>query len=280
MARRSIWKGAITFGMVSIPSKLYSATDDARINLHQYHKSCGSRISMPKYCPNCEQMLDAADITKGYEVGEGYVPLTEQDFATLPLKSVKQIEVVEFVPDSQLDSRWYEKSYYIGVDGAGHKAYRLLMLAMEQAGMVAVAKLAYREREHLCIIRSHDGVLLLQNLLYADQIRDYADLRPHEYAISDKEMELARALIKAMTVSEFDHSKYHDEYRHALEQLIEAKLAGEVLPVPDEGQKAPVEDVAAALLASLDMVGKGEPEPAEVGKGKKAPAEEKEASLF
>ncbi len=157
MAQRSIWKGAITFGMVSIPSKLYSATEDAQISLHQYHKDCGSRISIPKYCPTCQRMLTGADITGGYEVGDGYVPLSEADLQSLPLKSVKTIDVVEFVDAGQIDIRCYDKPYYLATAEAGHKAYRLLLLGMEKANAVAVAKLTYREREHLAIIRPYDG---------------------------------------------------------------------------------------------------------------------------
>lgn len=254
MARRSIWKGAVTFGMVSIPSKLYSATDDARISLHQYHRECGSRISMPKYCPNCQQMLQAADITKGYEVGEGYVPLSEQDFQSLPLKSVKTVEVVEFVEASQIDIRCYEKPYFLAADEAGHKAYKLLLMTMEKANLVAIAKLTYREREHLAIIRPYDGVMLLQTMHYAEELRDYEDLRPHEYLISDREMELAETLVKAMSTAQFELGKYHNEYNHALEQLIEAKIAGEVLPTAGP-EMAPVADVADALLASIKLVG-------------------------
>lgn len=254
MARRSIWKGAITFGMVAIPAKLYSATEDAKISLHQYHRECGSRISMPKFCPQCQQMLQPDDITKGYEVGDGYVPLSEQDFQTLPLKSVKTIEVVEFVDASQIDIRCFTKPYFLAADEAGHKAYKLFLMAMEQANLVAVAKLAYREREHLTIIRPFDGVMLLQTLHYADEIRDYQDLRPQEYPISDREQELALSLVRAMSTAQFELGKYHDDYRHALEQLIEAKIAGEVLPTA-EPQMAPVTDVADALLASLELVG-------------------------
>lgn len=255
MARRSIWKGAITFGIVSIPSKLYSATEDAKISLHQYHKECGSRISMPKYCPNCQRMLESADITKGYEVGEGYVPLSEQDFQSLPLKSVKTIEVVEFVEASQIDIRCYDKPYFMAADEAGHKAYKLFLMAMEKANVVAVAKLTYREREHLAVIRPYDGVMLLQTIHYADELRDYQDLRPHEYLISDREMELAETLVKAMSVSQFELGKYQNEYRDALERLIEAKIAGEVLPTA-EAVPPPVADVAEALLASIELVKK------------------------
>ncbi len=253
MARRSVWKGAITFGMVAIPSKLYSATEDVDISLHQYHKDCGRRISMPKYCGTCQKMLATADITKGYEVGDSYVPLTESDFQSLPLKSVKTIEVVEFVDESQIDIRCYDKPYFLGSDEGGYKAYRLFVQAMAESRLVAVAKLAYRERERLAIVRPYQGVMMLQTLRYAEELKDCSDLKPPAYPISEKEQNLAVSLVKAMAVPQFDLSKYHDEYRQALEKLIEAKIAGEALPVAQEAT-APVSDVADALLASLKLV--------------------------
>ena len=253
MARRSIWKGAITFGMVAIPSKLYSATEDVDISLHQYHKDCGRRISMPKYCGTCQKMLATADITKGYEVRDSYVPLTESDFQSLPLKSIKTIEVVEFVDESQIDIRCYDKPYFLGSDEGGYKAYRLFVQAIAESKLVAVAKLAYRERERLAIVRPYQGVMMLQTLRYAEELKDCSDLKPPEYAISEKEQNLAVSLVKAMAVPQFDLSKYHDEYCQALEKLIEAKIAGEALPVAQEGP-TPVSDVADALLASLKLV--------------------------
>ncbi|MBI4284520.1 MAG: Ku protein [Chloroflexi bacterium] len=252
MARRSIWKGAVTFGMVAIPAKLYSATEDTDISLHQYHKECGSRISMPRYCSTCQKMLTGADITKGYEVGDSYVPLSEADFQSLPLKSVKTIEVVEFVDESQVDLRCYDKPYFLGSDEGGYKAYRLFVIAMADAKLAAVAKLCYRERERLSIVRPYHGVMLLQTLRYAEELKDCFDLKPPEYAISNKELDLAVSLVKAMAVPQFDLTKYHDEYRQALEKLIEAKIAGEVLPVAQE-TPIPVSDVADALLASLKL---------------------------
>lgn len=253
MARRSIWKGAISFGMVVIPSKLYSATEDQKISLHQYHKDCGSRISMPKVCPTCEKKLETADIIKGYEVGDSYIPLTEQDFQSLPLKSLKTVEVVEFISPDQVDIRAFDSCYFLASDTGGDKAYRLFLQAMAEANLVAVAKLGYREREHLALVRPYQGVMLLQTLRYADEMRPFDDLKPTAYAISDKELNLALTLVKAMAVPNFDLTKYHDEYREALEKLIEAKISGEALPVA-EAPLPPVADVADALLKSIELV--------------------------
>jgi DNA end-binding protein Ku len=182
------------------------------------------------------------------------VPLSEQDFQSLPLKSVKTIEVVEFVDASQIDIRCYEKPYFLAANEAGHKAYKLLLMAMEKVNLVAVTKLTYREREHLAVIRPYDGVMLLQTMRYAEELRDYEDLRPQEYFISEREMELGVSLVKAMA-GQFDLTKYHNEYREALERLIEAKLAGEVLPLAEEAA-ATVADIEEALKASLELAKK------------------------
>lgn len=253
---RSIWKGSITFGMVSIPSKLYSATSDQDVSLHQYHKACNSRVKQPRYCPTCEAFLETSDITKGYELSDGsFVPLSEGDLASLPLKSIKKIDVVEFVTADQLDVRGIVKSYFVGVgEPEGHKAYKLLLLAMATANLVAVAKLGYREKEHLTIIRPYHGVLLLQTLLYPVDLRPYEEFKPQEYPISDKEEEMAVALVKAMASDDFHLENYENEYQKALQTLIEAKAAGETLPTAEE-ETAPVADVAEALLASLKLVG-------------------------
>jgi DNA end-binding protein Ku len=251
---RAIWTGSINFGMVSIPAKLYSATDDRRVAFHQYHSECGSRIQMPKYCPVCERRLETAEIKRGYEISKDqHIILEDTDFQSLPLKSLKQIEVVEFVDSTGIDPRAYADSYFLSCEDIGVKAFTLLLKAMEKVNLVAVAKLTYRDREHLSAIKHYDGVLLLQTLHYADELRPYEELKPRQMAmISDREMEMALALIKAMT-AKFEHAKYHNDYREALERLVEAKLDGKVITAIPE--MAPVEDVAAALIASLNLVG-------------------------
>jgi len=250
---RSIWKGSINFGMVAIPAKLFSATDDNRVSLHQYHAECGSRIQMPKWCPNCQRKLEAQEIKKGYELGENqHIILEEQDFQSLPLKSLKTIEVMEFTDRSRIDIRCFDDCYFLTCEDTGAKAFTLFLKAMEKANVVAIAKLTYREREHLASIRPYDGVMLLHTLHYADELRPYEELKPRAVAISDKEMELALMLVDKMR-GDFEPGKYHDEYREALEKLIEAKLAGEVITAPAE--KPPVVDVAEALLQSISLVG-------------------------
>lgn len=252
---RSIWTGSINFGMVSIPAKLYTATDDRRVPFHQYHAECGSRIQMPRWCPVCERKLETAEIERGYEISETrHIILEETDFQSLPLKSLKQIEVVEFVDSASIDIRAYADCYFLSCEDVGVKAFNLLLKAMEKVKLVAIAKLTYREREHLSAIRPYDGIMLLQTLHYADELRPHDELKPRQMAmISDREMEMALALVKAMT-AEFELANYHNDYREALEQLIEAKLDGKVI-TPIVPELAPVTDVAEALIQSLKLVG-------------------------
>jgi len=239
--------------MVAIPAKLYTATDDKRVSFHQIHAECGSRIQMPKWCPNCQRKLEAQEIKKGYEIGENqHIILEEQDFQSLPLKSLKTIEITEFTDRSWIDVRCFDACYFLTCEDTGAKAFTLFLKAMEKSNLVAIAKLTYREREHLASIRPYDGVMLLHTLHYAEELRPYDELKPRQVELSDKEMELALMLVDKMR-GEFELGKYHDDYREALEKLIEAKLAGEVITAPAE--KPPVTDVAEALLQSLQLTG-------------------------
>ena len=250
---RSIWKGSINFGMVAIPAKLYSSSDSKKVSFHQYHADCGSRIQMPKWCAVCNRKVETTEIKKGYEVSEDqHIILEESDFASLPLKSLKQIEVVEFVDGKDIDLRCYSDCYFLSCEDIGAKAFMLFLSAMQKLNVVGIAKLCYREREHLSVIRAYDSVMLLQTLHYADELRPYDEIKPRQVALSDKELELAQSLVKAM-VAEFDLTSYHNEYKEAVERLIEAKLNGEIITSPEE--KAPVSDVADALIKSLEMVG-------------------------
>ena len=254
---RSIWKGAINFGMVSIPAKLYSATDDRRVSFHQIHADCGSRIQMPKWCPNCNRKVEAFELRKGYEIAKGqHIILEEADFQSLPLKSLKTIEVTEFVEPGHIDLRAYADSYLLSPEEVGLKAFRLLRDAMERTAVVAVAKLAYREREHLSAIRPYNGVMLLQTLHYADELRPCDELvSGQQVMITEKEEKLTLALIGAMKADTFDHFAYQDDYRQALERVIEAKMNGEVITPQAEPQPSMALDFEAILEESLKLVG-------------------------
>lgn len=257
MAQRSIWKGTISFGLVVIPAKLYTATEDKRVNFHQVHRECMTRIKMPRWCPTCERMLEGAEIQKVYELAENqYIPFEDADFESLPLKSLKVIEVESFVEPGGLDPRVFEKSYYLIPEDVGLKAFQLLRLAMEKKGLCAVAKLTYREREHLAIVRPYDRGMLLQTLYYADELRsiDFSVLN-QQAMISEKEMTSAMALLEAMTAS-FDLSRHHDDYREALYKLIEAKMEGKTVTAPAAPEATSAIDLDAALQASIEAIAK------------------------
>lgn len=257
---RAIWSGSINFLMVSIPAKLYTATDDKKVSFHQYHRDCGSRIQMPKWCPVCVEgvnvtpgrKVEAAEIQRGYELSKTeHIILEEQDFASLPLKSLKQIQIVEFVSATEIDIRAIADCYYLSCEDAGLKAFTLFLKAMEQANLVGIARLTYRDREHLSVVKPFDGIMLLQTLHYADEIKPYEELKHTQLAMmTDQEVELALNLIKAMS-AKFDHGKYHDDYREALERLVQAKVAGEVLtPISAE---APTSNLTDALMRSIEQ---------------------------
>lgn len=240
--------------MVAIPAKLYSATDDGKVsNIHQYHSECGNRIQMPKWCPVCQKRLETSEIKRGYEISKDqHITLEETDLESLPLRSLKQIEVVQFIDPAGIDVRCYTDCYLLSCEDVGARAFTLFLKVMETANLVAIAKLTYREREHLSAVRPFDGIMLLQTLHYSEELRPYDELKPRQVAISDREMEMAQMLIKAMT-GQFDHKAYHNEYKEAFGKLIEAKIAGETIPA--QAEKAPVSDVVEALLASLKAVG-------------------------
>jgi len=252
MAPRSIWKGHLGFGIVQVPVKLYSATEEKGVHFNQLHRECGQRIQMPKWCPTCARKVEAEELVKGYEVSKGqYMVMEEADFQALPLKSLKTIEVVEFVPGSGIDPRHYDKAYFLAPDEAGGKAFMLFLQVVEEMGLTAVAKLCYRDRDHLSALRPFGGVMLLQTLFYTDELRDPVELYPKTVpAVSDKEKEMARRLVEAMKAPAVDLTKFRDEYRDALTKVIEAKLAGQPIQVAPEAP-AKVVDLADALLASI-----------------------------
>ena len=256
---RAIWKGAISFGLVTIPVKLYSATEEKDIAFRQVHREDGGRIRYKRECTKCGAEVPYADIAKGYEMGDGsVVVLTDDDFAAVPISTSRAIDVVEFVPLEQVDPIYFAKSYYLEPDKAGVKPYVLLTEALEQSGKVAVVKVALRQRESLATLRVRDGVFVLETMLWPDEIRtpefgfldDDIEVRPQELA-------MAGSLIESLS-GDFDPEQFHDSYREALEELIEAKVEGQelVAPATPKADTGGVVDLMAALRASVDAAKK------------------------
>ncbi len=224
---RSIWAGAISFGLVVIPVKLYAATEQRDVSFRQVHREDGGRVQFRRFCSVDGQEVQYADVAKGYELATGdVVVLTDDDLKDLPLATAHRIDVLHFSPAGQLDPILANKAYYLEPEPAGVRAYALFRDALDRSGRVAVAKVAIRQREALAALRVRDGVLVLETLLWPDEIRtpdfkfldEDADVRPQE-------LKMAASLIDSMT-EDFDPSVYHDTYREALEALVQAKIEG------------------------------------------------------
>jgi DNA end-binding protein Ku len=258
---RSIWKGALSFGLVSIPVKLYSATQSNDVAFHQVHATDGGRIRYKRVCEIDGEEVRYEDIAKGYELPTGEtVVLNDDDFDSLPLPTTRAVEVVQFVPAEQIDPIYFNKSYFLEPDLHGLKPYVLLREALEQSDRVAVVKVALRNREALATLRVREGVLVLETMLWPDEIR------PAEFSFLDEdvdvrpqELQMAESLIETMT-DDFDPSQFNDQYREALEEVINAKIEGRDVVAPAEPQaKGEVVDLMAALKASVDSARKGQP---------------------
>jgi DNA end-binding protein Ku len=278
---RAIWKGAVSFGLVSIPVKLYTATEEKDVSFHQVHREDGGRIRYKRVCQIDGEEVAYADIAKGYELPSGEtVVLTDDDFADLPLTSSRVVDVLSFVPLEQVDPIYFAKSYYLEPEKNATKPYVLLRDALQQADSVALVKVAIRTREALATLRVRDGVLVLETMVWPDEVRapDFGFL-DEDVTVRPQELAMAESLIESMT-GEFDPDLYHDDYRQALEKVIEAKIEGrEVVEQPvQEEDTGSVVDLMAALRASVAAAKKGRGEadeeepPAKKAPARKAPA--------
>jgi len=278
---RAIWKGAVSFGLVSILVKLYTATEEKDVSFHQVHREDGGRIRYKRVCQIDGEEVAYADIAKGYELPSGEtVVLTDEDFADLPLTSSRVVDVLSFVPLEQVDPIYFAKSYYLEPEKNATKPYVLLRDALQQADSVALVKVAIRTREALATLRVRDGVLVLETMVWPDEVRtpDFGFL-DEDVTVRPQELAMAESLIESMT-GDFDPDLYHDEYREALEKVIEAKIEGrEVVEQPvQEEDTGSVVDLMAALRASVAAAKKGRGEadddeaPAKKAPARKAPA--------
>ncbi|MBT2538327.1 Ku protein [Arthrobacter sp. ISL-69] len=257
---RAIWKGAIAFGLVNVPVKVYSATEDHDIGLHQVHGADGGRIRYQRRCEVCGEIVDYADIDKAYEEDGRTVVLTRDELKSIPAESSHEIEVVQFVPSEQLDPMMFEKSYYLEPDSKSPKAYVLLRRALEDTDRVAVVQFALREKTRLGALRIRDDVLVLQSLLWSDEVREAAfPALETTVRISAQEREMSAALVDSMA-GDFDPSQFTDDYQVQLRKLIDAKIEqGESLDTEQtfgaeaaEAGSGEVIDLMEALKRSLE----------------------------
>jgi len=254
---RSMWKGAIQFGLVTIPVKLYVATEArAGVSFNMLHETDSTRIQMKIWCPEDEQIIARAETVKGFEYApDKYVVITDEDLEKLPLKTVRSIEIEQFVPtaEAETQTRFVKSGYYIEPDRVGRKAFALLKSVLEDKGLTAICKFVLRDREVLAALNPFENTMLLSTLYWPDEIRDLGelDLPEEEPEIKPAERKMAAQLIEAMT-GEFDPANYRDEYREALMQVIEAKIEGrETVEIETPEEETKLIDLMAALQASV-----------------------------
>lgn len=269
---RAMWKGAISFGLVTVPVGLYTATEEKTLRFNQLHDEDFGRIKMQRVCSKCGEMVDFEHIVKGYEYEKDkYVVMTDEDFDAVPVESSRAIDIVQFVDLADIDPIYYKKSYYLVPEETGLKAYTLLRRAMEEDGRVAIAKVAFREKEHLAALRFKDNVFVLETMYWPDEIRaaDF-DILDKKVQIREQEVQMAKSLIDNLT-EPFRPEAFHDEYREALLEIVEKKVAGEEIEVVPEPEPTKVVDLMEALKASVEATKKkAAPKKAAAGQRRRA----------
>jgi DNA end-binding protein Ku len=254
---RAIWSGSISFGMVSIPVKLYGATESKDISFHLVHATCGTRLKQVRWCPTDEVEVPWSETVRGYEYAKGeYVTLTDEDFEKLPLPSRHTIDLTAFVNATEIDPVYYERSYYLAPDERAEKAYALLLQALDKKGLTALATITIRKKEQLCALRPRDGVVMLETLYYPDEVRSEHGVDLDRARVTERELEMAFTLIELLR-KPFEPEEYHDHYREALARLIDAKLEGREVVKSPAARETKVIDLADALRKSVEAARKG-----------------------
>ncbi len=258
MPLHSIGSGTISFGLVSIPIKMFSAASSAGVSFNQLHQKCGGRVRQQLICPTCNEVVERGALVKGYEFAKDqYVQFTEEELKTLEEEASKMIDIAEFVPLAQVDPIYFEKTYYLGPDKGGEKAYRLLTDAMQKSERVALAKFVMRGKENLVLIRASQDGLMLHTMYFSDEIRDFGEVdKGKDAKVKPGELELAERLVGELTNEAFRPEQYADEYRTRVLQVVESKVEGrEVTSLAPQAQRTQVIDLMEALKQSLGKRG-------------------------
>jgi DNA end-binding protein Ku len=270
----TMWKGSISFGLVNIPVKMFSATEDKDVRFRHLHKECGTPVKYVKTCPHCDREVQTNEIVKGYEYEAGkFVVIKDEDIDAITPETRKTIEILDFVSLEQIDPIYFDKTYFLSPNETGDKPYVLLRQAMEKTGKIAIAKITIRAKESLAAVRLYKDCIVMETIFYPDEVRavDHVPGLPGALNVSEAEMKMAVQLIENLA-TDFEPAKYTDEYRKSLLDMIHAKIEGEqVQEAPDIPRTAKVVDLMAALQASLEAT--------KATKGttkEKQPAEEKE----
>jgi DNA end-binding protein Ku len=250
---RSIWNGAITFGLVTVPIKVFSATESKTVHFHEVHAKDGSRVEHRRICPNDGQEVDYDDIVRGYEISKGkFVELTDDEVAAAAGAQTRRLEVEHFVPAGEIEPEFYERTYYLGAQDKGRDAYALLHAALDRTDRAAVGRWVFHNRERTVVIRPLEGVLALHTMRFADDLVDPSDLELGRVRSKPtaREIKMASALVDGL-LTKFDAGEYEDGYRRDVIELIERKAAGKNIEPPEEEELEPADDLVAALEASL-----------------------------
>jgi len=284
MAARATSSTTISFGLVSIPVKLYTATSSADVHFHQLHKACGGRVRQKLYCPVEDVEVERNDLVKGYEFAKNqYVQFTEEELRALEAEKFSTLNLVEFVPESSVDFVYIEKSQYLGPDKGGEKAFCLLSKAMQAMKRIAVGRYWSRGKEQLVLLRPYRKGLILHQVYYANEVRSYDDVElGPDQAFSDSEQQLAEKLIEQLSLPEFDAGKFRDDYAERVRKAAEEKAAGQQITVAPERPTAQIIDLFEALKQSLQQATPPAPstpaaEPAAEDREPAAPSSEKVA---
>ena len=282
MAARPIAASTISFGLVSLPVKLYAtAVSKSRIAFNMVHKTCGTRVKQQYICPKDDVIVPREDIVKGYEFAKGqYVLFSEEELKAVEQPKTDSIEITEFVPADQVDRLYFDRAYYLGPDKGGARAYRLLAAALARTDRVAIAKHATRGKQHLVMVRPYEGGLLLEQLRYAEEVRAFSDVELEEGEVSDSELDLAVQLVDQASSDAFQATDYTDDVRARMLDLIQQKVDGEdIVTMAQEEPQTQIIDLMAALKASLSEEGsERKPAKAASSKKKKAPARKRASS--
>jgi DNA end-binding protein Ku len=262
MSARPIANARISFGLVSIPVQIYSASNpSASISFNLLHKTCGSRLKQQYVCPKEEVVVPRDEMVKGYEFEKDqYVLFTAEELKNFEEKSTQSIEVTEFIPAAKVDPIYFDKPYYLGPDEGGSKPYRLLSEVMKETGRVALAKYAARGKQYLVMLRPAGDNLVMQQLLYADEVRSISEVPVDKAQVAESEMKLARMLVKEAAVDTFKPAQYEDEVKKRIQEALDRKVKGKefsVAPVAEQGGE--IVDLMEALKASLGRVKKAGP---------------------
>jgi DNA end-binding protein Ku len=256
---RSMWKGAISFGLVSIPVSLYPATEKKDVKFRFLHKECHTPLQYRRVCPACDREVPAEEIVRGYEYEKNrFVIIEEKDLENIPDEQSRTIDILDFVDLAEIDPIYYDKTYFLGPGETGEKAYTLLRRIMEETGKVAVARVVIRTKESLATLRVYQGkMLVMETMFFPDELRDPAavPLPAREVKIHDNELKMARELVLNLA-EKFDPEKYHDQYRELLLEVIRAKVEGQEVEIPAAREAGKVVDLLEALKASVDMARK------------------------